>query len=111
MVRPLVTASRSCSRPLAAVPAAVAPWGLAPGEVAADDGVAAGVAALPDLPEQLGAVAAALGRALVQVGLERAGLAGAGSLPAAVGELLPGGGAGVAPDGVQSPAQVAGDLP
>jgi hypothetical protein len=80
-------------------------------EVVADDGVAAGVAAFADLTEQPGAVSAALAGALVQVGLERVQLAGAGSLPAPVGELLPGGGAGVALHGVQAPAQVAGDLP
>ena len=80
-------------------------------KVVADDGVAAGVAAFPDLAEQLGAVAAALAGALVEVRLERVQLAGPRSLPAAVGELLPGGGAGVALDGVQPPAQVAGDLP
>jgi hypothetical protein len=80
-------------------------------EVGADDGVAACVAAFADLPEQLGAVAAAFAGALVQVRLERVQLAGAGSLPAPVGEFLPGGGAGVALDGVQAPAQVAGDLP
>jgi hypothetical protein len=80
-------------------------------EVAADDGVAAGVAECFDLPEQLGAVAAALAGALVQVRLERVQLAGPRLLPAAVGEFLPGGGAGVALDGVQAPAQVPGDLP
>jgi hypothetical protein len=48
---------------------------------------------------------------LVQVGLERVELAGARPLPAAVGEFLPGGGAVVTLDGVQAPAQVAGDLP
>jgi hypothetical protein len=47
---------------------------------------------------------------LVEVGLERVELARAGSLPAAVGELLPGGGAVEPLDGVQAPAQVAGDL-
>jgi len=54
-------------------------------EVAADDGVAAGVATLADLSEQLGAVAAALAGALVQVGLERVQLAGPWSLSAPVG--------------------------
>ncbi len=48
---------------------------------------------------------------LVEVGLEWAELARPRSLPAAVGEFLPGGGAVVALDGVQAPAQVAGDLP
>ena len=47
---------------------------------------------------------------LAGVGLERAGLARAGPLPAAVGEFLPGGGAVEPLDGVQAPAQVAGDL-
>ena len=47
---------------------------------------------------------------LVQVGLERVELAGPRSLPAAVGEFLPGGGAVEPLDGVQAPAQVAGDL-
>jgi hypothetical protein len=48
---------------------------------------------------------------LAQVGLERVELARARSFPAAVGELLPGGGAVEPLDGVQAPAQVAGDLP
>lgn len=47
---------------------------------------------------------------LVEVGLERVELARAGFLPAAVGEFLPGGGAVEPLDGVQAPAQVAGDL-
>jgi hypothetical protein len=38
-------------------------------------------------------------------------LAGPRALPAAVGEFLPGGGAPVALDRVQAPAQAAGDLP
>ena len=80
-------------------------------EVVADDGVAAGVAVLLDLPEELGAVAAALFGALAEVGLERVQLAGARLLPAPVSQFLPGGGACVALDGVQAPAQVAGDLP
>jgi hypothetical protein len=76
--------------------------GAALAGVAADDGVAAVVAECPDLAEQLGAVAAALAGALVQVRLERVELAGPRLLPAAVGEFLPGGGAGVALDGVQA---------
>jgi hypothetical protein len=47
---------------------------------------------------------------LIQVGPERVQLAGTRSLPAPVGELLPGSGAGVALHGVQAPAQVPGDL-
>jgi hypothetical protein len=47
---------------------------------------------------------------LVEVGLERVELAGARSLPAAVDEFLPGRGAVESLDGVQAPAQVAGDL-
>ena len=47
----------------------------------------------------------------MEVGLERVELAGVLSRPAALGEFLPGGGAVVALDGVQAPAQVAGDLP
>jgi hypothetical protein len=64
-----------------------------------------------DLAEQAGEAAVALARVLVEVGLERAELAGARCRPPAVGEFLPGGGAVVALDGVQSPAQVPGDLP
>jgi hypothetical protein len=47
---------------------------------------------------------------LVEVGLERVELAGARTLPAAVDEFLPGRGAVESLDGVQAPAQVAGDL-
>ena len=47
---------------------------------------------------------------LVELGLEQVELAGARSLPAAVDELLPGGGAVESLDGMQAPAQVAGDL-
>ena len=47
---------------------------------------------------------------LVELGLEWAGLAGARFLPAAVDEFLPGCGAVEPLDGVQAPAQVAGDL-
>lgn len=85
---------------------------MVPGEVGAQDGVAAGVAQRGDLLEQPGGVAAApaFAHVLVQVGLERVELAGPWSFPAAVGEFLPGGGAGVPLDGVQSPAQVPGDL-
>ena len=64
-----------------------------------------------DLAEQPGDAAVALAGVLVQVGLERIQLAGPRALPAPVGEFLPGGGAGVALDGMQSPAQVPGDLP
>jgi hypothetical protein len=92
MVRPLVTASRSCSRPLA------------------DDGVAAVVAEGLDLLEQAPDAAAGAVGVLVEVGLERVDLAGARSLPAAVDEFLPGRGPVEALDGVQAPAQVAGDL-
>jgi len=86
---------------------------LEAGQVVIGEGVrvAAGVAAFADLVEQPGSVAAALARALVQVGPERVQLAGTWSLPAPVCQLLPGGGAGVALDGVQAPAQVPGDLP
>jgi hypothetical protein len=87
------------------------PGGAVPGEVVADDGVAAVVAERLDLTEQAEGAAAAGVRVLVQVGLERVELARARSLPAAVGEFLPGGGAVVTLDGVQAPAQVAGDLP
>ena len=82
-----------------------------PGEVVTDDGVAAVVAERLDLAEQAEDAAVAPVRVLVQVGLERVELARARPLPAAVDEFLPGGGAVVALDGVQSPAQVAGDLP
>jgi hypothetical protein len=47
-------------------------------EVVADDGVAAVLAELADLPEQLGAVAAALSGALVQGGLNESSLLGRG---------------------------------
>jgi hypothetical protein len=86
------------------------PGGAVPGEVVADDGVAAVVAEGLDLAEQTGDAAAGTVGVLVQVGLERAGLAGAWSLPPSVGEFLPGRGAVEALDGVQAPAQVAGDL-
>jgi hypothetical protein len=78
-------------------------------KVVADGGVAAGVAERTDFPEQLGDVAAAFLYSLAQVGLERVQLAGVRSLPAAIDQLLPGGGAGVALHGVPSPAQMAGD--
>ena len=87
------------------------PGGAVLGKVVADDGVAAVVAERGDLLEEPGDAAAADVGVLVQVGLERVELARARLLPAAVGEFLPGRGAGVALDGVQSPAQVAGDLP
>jgi hypothetical protein len=80
-------------------------------EVAADDGVAAVVAEGLDLVEQAGEAAVAAVGVPVQVGLERVELAGSLCRPAALGEFLPGGGAVVALDGVQSPAKVAGDLP
>jgi len=47
---------------------------------------------------------------LVEVGLERVELARARPFPAAVGKFLPGGGAVESLDGVQAPAQVAGDF-
>jgi len=47
---------------------------------------------------------------LVEVGLERVEFARARSLPASVGEFLPGRGAVESLDGVQAPAEVAGDL-
>ena len=85
--------------------------GAVAGEVVADDGVAAVVVECLDLAEQaLDAAVGAVG-VLVEVGLERVELAGARSLPAAVGEFLPGRGAVESLDGVQAPAQVAGDLP
>ncbi len=80
-------------------------------KVVTDSGVAAVIAECADLPEQLGDVAAAFRRALVQMGLEGVEQAGARRLPAAIDEFLPGGGACVALDGVPSPAQVAGDGP
>ena len=86
------------------------PGGALPGEVVADDGVAAVVAEGLDLEEQAPDAAVAAVGVLVEVGLERVELAGAGPLPAAVGEFLPGGGAVEPLDGVQAPAQVAGDL-
>jgi hypothetical protein len=73
--------------------------------------VAARVAEFADLAEEPGHAATSLARVLVEVGLERVQFAGAWCLPAAVGELLPGGGAGLALDSVQSTAQVPGDLP
>jgi hypothetical protein len=87
------------------------PGGAVPGEVVADDGVAAVVAERLDLTEQAEGATAAAVRVLVQVGLERVELARARPLPAAVGEFLPGGGTVVTLDGVQASAQVAGDLP
>lgn len=80
-------------------------------EVVADDGVAAVVAEGLDLVEQAGEAAVSFVGVLVKVGLERVELAGALCGPAAFGEFLPSGGAVVALDGVQPPAQVAGDLP
>jgi hypothetical protein len=81
------------------------------GEVVADDGVAAGLAEGLDLEEQAPDAAAAAVGVLVQVGLVGVEFAGARSLPAAVGEFLPGHSAVEPLDGVQAPAQVAGDLP
>ena len=80
-------------------------------EVVADDGVAAVVAEGLDLVEQAGVAAVAAAGVPVEVGLEGVELAGPLGRPAALGELLPSGGAVVALDGVQSLAQVAGDLP
>ena len=76
----------------------------------ADDGVAAVVAEGLDLKEQAPDAAAGAVGVLVEVWLERVELAGARSLPAAVDEFLPGRGAVEPLDGVQAPAQVAGDL-
>jgi hypothetical protein len=64
-----------------------------------------------DLVEQAADAAVGAVGVLAEVGLERVELARARSLPAAVGELLPGRGAVEPLDGVQAPAQVAGDLP
>jgi hypothetical protein len=80
-------------------------------EVVADDGVAAVVASGLDLVEQAADAAAGAVVVLVEVGLERVELARARSLPAAVDEFLPGRGPVEPLDGVQAPAQVAGDLP
>ena len=85
--------------------------GLVPGEVVADDGIAAVVAECPDLVEEPGHAAVTAAVVLVEVWLERVELAGTRSLPASVDEFLPGRGAVVALDGVLSPAQVPGDLP
>jgi hypothetical protein len=87
------------------------PGGAVPGEVVADDGVAAVVAEGLDLVEQAPDAAAGAVGVLAEVGLERVELARARSLPAAVDELLPGRGAVESLDGVQAPAQVTGDLP
>jgi len=87
------------------------PGGAVAGEVVADDGVAAVVAEGLDLEEQPPDAAVGAVGVLVQVGLERVELARPRSFPASVGEFLPGGGAVEALDGVQAPAQVAGDLP
>jgi hypothetical protein len=61
--------------------------------------------------ESAGGAAVSFAGVQVEVGLERVELARAVRGPAAFGEFLPGGGAVVALDGVQAPAQVAGDFP
>lgn len=72
---------------------AAAPWRAVAREAATDGGVDAGVASALISRNRLGEVAAAVVHTLVRVKLERVQHAGAGSLPAAVDQFLPGGGA------------------